>query len=338
MWPWLICICILASAGCGGGGAGLVDEFSCAVCTELLAAAHSLACGHSFCFLCITRWFEARRAAGDAATCPTCRAPVRSHGIFTVCFTAYLLQSDGRPHGVRALDAAVAAHARGMGATEVASYTRRAGEGQRAVAAASPEGRLARALARESRVLLISVRYCLSWCAQRTTLASSQICARTSEMSLSKWVFLLIGHWSHLPCELHKWPRTVIVLARRAQVVPGDARVVCRPSGANQTTIAAAGALPPLVTLLAFAAVDVQEAASEALAQLARNGMRATRGAANDIVAFCTLRRRESDRDCRGWRGATNHRAASVAIGFSAVDGGRGAMGACHEWCGRLLG
>ena len=66
-----------------------------------------------------------------------------------------LFQNRGPLHSVRALDAAVAAHARTMGAVEVASYTRRAGEGQRALAAASPEGRFARALARKSRLATV---------------------------------------------------------------------------------------------------------------------------------------------------------------------------------------
>ncbi len=64
--------------GAGGGGGEGIDEFSCVICTEMLAASHNLACGHAFCFVCISRWIDGRRAAGEAATCPTCRKPVRA--------------------------------------------------------------------------------------------------------------------------------------------------------------------------------------------------------------------------------------------------------------------
>ena len=75
----LECACGGRSGGSGGGGGGGVgDEFLCVICTDLLAAAHALSCGHSFCFVCITRWFEARHAAWEADTCPTCRTQVCS--------------------------------------------------------------------------------------------------------------------------------------------------------------------------------------------------------------------------------------------------------------------
>jgi hypothetical protein len=60
-----------------------------------------------------------------------------------------LPQIDAAPVSVRALDAAVARNVRAMGAREVAAYTRRAEEGQRAVAAAASNARLTQALARE---------------------------------------------------------------------------------------------------------------------------------------------------------------------------------------------
>ena len=60
-----------------------------------------------------------------------------------------LPQIDAAPVNVRALDAAVAGNVRAMGAREIAAYTRRAEEGQRAVAAAAANARLTQALARE---------------------------------------------------------------------------------------------------------------------------------------------------------------------------------------------
>ena len=60
-----------------------------------------------------------------------------------------LPQIDAAPVSVRALNAAVAGNVRAMGPREVAAYTRRAEEGQRAVAAAASNARLTQALARE---------------------------------------------------------------------------------------------------------------------------------------------------------------------------------------------
>jgi hypothetical protein len=47
----------------------LNDEFSCSCCLELLKRPVTLACGHSFCQICLANWF----LAASNTTCPSCR-------------------------------------------------------------------------------------------------------------------------------------------------------------------------------------------------------------------------------------------------------------------------
>lgn len=78
-------------------------EAQCAVCQELLVAAHALECSHAFCGECVARWARLHR------TCPLCRAPARAP-----------------PVPVRALDALVDAVAKStLSAPERAARARR---------------------------------------------------------------------------------------------------------------------------------------------------------------------------------------------------------------------
>jgi hypothetical protein len=60
----------------------LEDHFTCSLCYEVLAAPYSLNpahCGHTFCSLCILKWFFSRlhRACGgwhESVDCPICRS------------------------------------------------------------------------------------------------------------------------------------------------------------------------------------------------------------------------------------------------------------------------
>ncbi len=48
----------------------LNEEFTCAICSELICQFVSLRCKHSFCQLCVEQWFEKK----GSRSCPTCRA------------------------------------------------------------------------------------------------------------------------------------------------------------------------------------------------------------------------------------------------------------------------
>ncbi|KAF7306630.1 RING finger protein 8 [Mycena indigotica] len=51
---------------------GFEDELTCAICCDLLAAAHLLnPCGHSFCGECVSEWISVKVRK---TTCPVCRA------------------------------------------------------------------------------------------------------------------------------------------------------------------------------------------------------------------------------------------------------------------------
>jgi hypothetical protein len=47
----------------------LLDEFNCVCCFNILKRPVTLQCGHSFCQLCLAKWY----LAGSASTCPCCR-------------------------------------------------------------------------------------------------------------------------------------------------------------------------------------------------------------------------------------------------------------------------
>jgi len=62
----------------------LDDNFSCALCCEIIACPYSptsVDCGHSFCAICLLKWFFSRlhRACGswhESVACPFCRTPL----------------------------------------------------------------------------------------------------------------------------------------------------------------------------------------------------------------------------------------------------------------------
>ncbi|KAF3388903.1 hypothetical protein F1880_003192 [Penicillium rolfsii] len=58
---------------------GHVDDIrarlQCGICIRPLYEPFSLACGHTFCYTCLTQWFSGGRSK---RTCPDCRAPVKS--------------------------------------------------------------------------------------------------------------------------------------------------------------------------------------------------------------------------------------------------------------------
>jgi hypothetical protein len=89
---------------------------------------------------------------------------------------------------VRALDAAVAAYARGLGVAESGAYTWRAEEGQRAAAASA---RITQALAREFRVLVVCMFLYGGGGGGRKFLELTQVthpvAARTQTTRLGSW-------------------------------------------------------------------------------------------------------------------------------------------------------
>ncbi|XP_075253728.1 uncharacterized protein LOC142345536 [Convolutriloba macropyga] len=49
------------------------DVFKCSICFEILLEPTTINCGHSFCRICLARWFEARKLARQSFICPECR-------------------------------------------------------------------------------------------------------------------------------------------------------------------------------------------------------------------------------------------------------------------------
>ncbi|KAJ6094968.1 hypothetical protein N7467_002481 [Penicillium canescens] len=58
---------------------GHVDDIrtliQCGICIRPLYEPFTLACGHTFCYSCLSSWFSGGRSK---RTCPDCRAPVKS--------------------------------------------------------------------------------------------------------------------------------------------------------------------------------------------------------------------------------------------------------------------
>eukprot|EP01067_Filipodium_phascolosomae_P003905 Filipodium_phascolosomae@DN2692_c2_g1_i4.p1 len=52
----------------------LEEALGCEICHEIIAKAHSLQCGHTFCVSCIKTWIEKKK---KKATCPMCRAEAK---------------------------------------------------------------------------------------------------------------------------------------------------------------------------------------------------------------------------------------------------------------------
>eukprot|EP01088_Endostelium_zonatum_P006768 TRINITY_DN1890_c0_g2_i1.p1 TRINITY_DN1890_c0_g2~~TRINITY_DN1890_c0_g2_i1.p1 ORF type:complete len:338 (-),score=95.07 TRINITY_DN1890_c0_g2_i1:65-1078(-) len=50
----------------------LEEEFTCAICQELMLTPATLPCSHAFCYSCIMQWLPSKR------TCPTCRCVINS--------------------------------------------------------------------------------------------------------------------------------------------------------------------------------------------------------------------------------------------------------------------
>jgi hypothetical protein len=65
------------------------SNLECAICKDLLAAAHLLACGHWYCGVCLAQWLELRQEP----SCPSCRAAVKSECLATA-------QQAQRWHGI----------------------------------------------------------------------------------------------------------------------------------------------------------------------------------------------------------------------------------------------
>eukprot|EP00158_Paraphelidium_tribonemae_P007763 Partr_v1_DN28352_c3_g1_i5_m79302 putative RING finger len=61
----------------------------CTICVDIFANPFTLECGHSFCYACISGWFDTSCGDGDdyiSPTCPTCRrivsrSPIRNNGL-----------------------------------------------------------------------------------------------------------------------------------------------------------------------------------------------------------------------------------------------------------------
>lgn len=49
---------------------------SCKICFRLLYEPYTISCGHTYCYSCLSQWFQ-NNSEGRKKTCPGCRAPVR---------------------------------------------------------------------------------------------------------------------------------------------------------------------------------------------------------------------------------------------------------------------
>eukprot|EP01066_Platyproteum_vivax_P011909 Platyproteum_vivax@DN5405_c0_g1_i1.p1 len=54
------------------------STLDCEICSCIMARAHNLQCGHTFCFQCIQTWIKEKEAS---ATCPVCRCPTSLEAI-----------------------------------------------------------------------------------------------------------------------------------------------------------------------------------------------------------------------------------------------------------------
>ena len=58
----------------------LIDQLTCGICCEMLAAPITLRCGHSYCFSCVKRWIDEKICPSPNhdhhANCPQYRAPI----------------------------------------------------------------------------------------------------------------------------------------------------------------------------------------------------------------------------------------------------------------------
>jgi hypothetical protein len=65
------------------------SNLECAICKDLLAAAHLLACGHWYCGVCLAQWLELQQEP----SCPSCRTAVKSEcsavHVSRVCVCTY---------------------------------------------------------------------------------------------------------------------------------------------------------------------------------------------------------------------------------------------------------
>ncbi|KAJ3188270.1 E3 ubiquitin ligase [Gaertneriomyces sp. JEL0708] len=57
--------------------AALESHLSCAICTTYFVCPFTLQCGHTFCYNCISAWFDNLQQNEKALRCPTCRADIR---------------------------------------------------------------------------------------------------------------------------------------------------------------------------------------------------------------------------------------------------------------------
>ncbi|WIA37465.1 hypothetical protein OEZ86_014381 [Tetradesmus obliquus] len=62
------------------------NNFTCAICFELLLDPVVGSCGHDFCMHCITAWKDERQRANKSIQCPVCRSELISpYQPFGVC-------------------------------------------------------------------------------------------------------------------------------------------------------------------------------------------------------------------------------------------------------------
>ncbi len=52
------------------------DLVSCRVCIRPLYQPYTIECGHTFCYGCLVRWFDANNTNRSKKSCPDCRAVV----------------------------------------------------------------------------------------------------------------------------------------------------------------------------------------------------------------------------------------------------------------------
>ncbi|PKX93055.1 uncharacterized protein P174DRAFT_505087 [Aspergillus novofumigatus IBT 16806] len=85
-----------STSGLGDGASGLVQTLQghvddirsllqCGICVKPLYEPFTIACGHTFCYTCLSSWFTSGRSN---KTCPDCRAPVKTQPA-----PAYLIRS-----------------------------------------------------------------------------------------------------------------------------------------------------------------------------------------------------------------------------------------------------
>ena len=105
----------------------LPEVFKCSICFEILLEPTTINCGHSFCRICLARWFEARKIARQSFVCPECRKqwsayPEVDYSLRDAMQIWYSDLLDARKRNLTADDRSVLARFRSVGPSTFALF------------------------------------------------------------------------------------------------------------------------------------------------------------------------------------------------------------------------